>query len=63
LNNPVENVLHYCNIMLSAKQLGEWHLEELKLMRSTCGMQDEINSGSLKLFSKELNKFHSSRFN
>ena len=62
LNNYIENVLHYCNITLAAKQLGEYHLEELKIMRSTCGTQEEINSGSLKLFSKEFNKFHSSKF-
>ena len=63
MNNPVEDVLHYCKIILAAKQLGEYHIDELNTIRSNCAFQEEINSGSLKLFSKELNKFHSSKFN
>lgn len=43
----IDNLLHYCRIMLDIQEEGRYQLEVLKLMRMTCGMQDEIQSGCI----------------
>jgi hypothetical protein len=57
-----ENILDLARILHNIRFLSGYHTEELKLMRATCGFQDEIESGSSKLFSTGLNQKHSSKF-
>ncbi len=56
------DILQFASILTSAKLFGNLHLEELKIMYWSCAMQDEVESGSSKLFSKAVNEKHSSAF-
>ena len=62
-NNYLDNVLQAAGILTAAKIFGKMHLDELKVMRSSCAFQDEIDAGSSKIYSKVINTNHSSVFN
>ena len=62
-NNYLDSVIQAASILTAAKIFGKMHLDELKVMRSTCAFQDEINAGSSKIYSKVINSNHSSNFN
>ncbi len=57
------DILQFASILTSAKLFGNLHLEELKIMYWSCAMQDEVESGSSKIYSKVINSNHSSVFN
>ncbi len=57
------DILQFASILTAAKIFGKMHLDELKVMRSTCAFQDEIDAGSSKIYSKVINSNHSSVFN
>ena len=62
-NNYLDNMLQAASILTAAKIFGKMHLDELKVMRSACAFQDEIDAGSSKIYSKVINTNHSSVFN
>ena len=62
-NNYLDNMLQAASILTVAKIFGKMHLDELRVMRSTCAFQDEIDAGSSKIYSKVINSNHSSAFN
>lgn len=62
-NSYLDNMLQAASILTAAKIFGKMHLDELKVMRSTCAFQDEIDAGSSKVFSQVINSKHSSSFN
>ena len=62
-NSYLDNMLQAASILTAAKIFGKMHLDELKVMRSTCAFQDEIDAGSSKIYSKVINSNHSSVFN
>ena len=62
-NSYLDSVIQAAGILTVAKIFGKMHLDELKVMRSTCAFQDEINAGSSKIYSKVINSNHSSNFN
>lgn len=59
----MKDILKFASILTAAKVFGKMHLDELKVMRSTCAFQDEIDAGSSKVFSQVINGKHSSAFN
>ena len=62
-NSYLDSVIQAASILTAAKIFGKMHLDELKVMRSTCAFQDEIDAGSSKIYSKVINSNHSSVFN
>ena len=62
-NSYLDSVIQAASILTAAKIFGKMHLDELKVMRSTCAFQDEIDAGSSKIYSKVINSNHSSNFN
>ena len=62
-NSYLDSVIQAASILTAAKIFGKMHLDELKVMRSTCAFQDEIDAGSSKIYSKVINSNHSSTFN
>ncbi len=62
-NSYLDNMLQAASILTAARIFGKMHLDELKVMRSTCAFQDEIDAGSSKIYSKVINSNHSSTFN
>ena len=62
-NSYLDNMLQAASILTAAKIFGKMHLDELKVMRSSCAFQDEIDAGSSKIYSKVINSNHSSVFN
>ena len=62
-NNYLDSVIQAASILTAAKIFGKMHLDELKVMRSTCAFQEEIDAGSSKIYSKVINSNHSSNFN
>lgn len=56
-------ILQCAGILTTANIFGKLHLEELKVMRSACAFQDEIDAGSSKIYSKVINSNHGSAFN
>ena len=62
-NSYLDNMLQAASILTAAKIFGKMHLDELKVMRSTCAFQDEVDAGSSKIYSKVINSNHSSVFN
>ena len=62
-NSYLDSVIQTASILTAAKIFGKMHLDELKVMRSTCAFQDEIDAGSSKIYSKVINSNHSSVFN
>ena len=62
-NSYLDNTLQAASILTAAKIFGKMHLDELKVMRSSCAFQDEIDAGSSKIYSKVINTNHSSVFN
>lgn len=62
-NSYLDNMLQAASILTAAKIFGKMHLDELKVMRSSCAFQDEVDAGSSKIYSKVINSNHSSVFN
>ena len=62
-NSYLDSVIQAASILTAAKIFGKMHLDELKVMRSSCAFQDEIDAGSSKIYSKVINSNHSSVFN